>query len=230
MHILLIGASGMVGQAALVACRQDPRVTQLTALVRKPLGITGGKVREVLCPDLFAIVTVVDQLGTPDACLFCAGVSSVGMSEAEYTRATYELTLVVAKVLAALNPALHFLYVSGSGTDATESGKTMWARVKGATENALRGLPFAGLALFRPAYIQPLDGVRSSVGWYNTIYAIFKPFYPLLKWLAAHYVTDSGTLGRAMIAAVQPGTGTAVYETADINRIGALSGNVASRA
>jgi hypothetical protein len=215
----------MVGQAALVACRQDPRVTQVTALVRKPLGIVGGKVREVLCPDLFAIVTVVDQLGTPDACLFCAGVSSVGMSEAEYTRVTYDLTLVVAKALAALNPALHFLYVSGSGTDATESGKTMWARVKGSTENALRALHFAGLALFRPGYIQPLAGVRSTVGWYNTIYAILKPFYPVLKRLAGNYVTDSVILGRAMIAAVQPGMGIAVYETADINRIGSLSGS-----
>jgi uncharacterized protein YbjT (DUF2867 family) len=224
MHILLTGASGMVGQAALAACRQDDRVAQVTAVVRSPLGIAGDKVRELVCPDLFDIAGIANQLGTPDACLFCAGVSSVGMSEADYRRATYDLTLAVATVLVGINPAMHFLYVSGAGTDSTEKGRSMWARVKGSTENALAKLGFAGVALFRPGYIQPLDGVRSKVAWYNALYAVLKPFYPFVKRVAGKYATDTGTLGRAMLAAVQPNVPTAIYESADINRIGALPG------
>jgi uncharacterized protein YbjT (DUF2867 family) len=221
MHILLTGTSGMVGQAALAACRRDPRISLVTALVRSPLGVAGGKVREVVCPDLFAIDTIANQLGKPDACLFCAGVTSVGMAEADYRRATYDLTLAVAKVLVVLNPAMHFLYVSGTGTDSTEKSRSMWARVKGQTENALTRLGFAGVALFRPGYIQPLNGVRSKVGWYNGVYAVLKPVYPFVKRVAGKYATDTDTLGRAMLAAVQPGVPTAIYETADINRMGA---------
>jgi uncharacterized protein YbjT (DUF2867 family) len=220
MHILLTGASGMVGQAALAACRQDSRVTQVTALVRRPLGVASGKIRELVCPDLFALGTIADQLGAPDACLFCAGVTSFGMSEADYRRATYDLTLAVARVLAGLNPAMHFLYVSGAGTDSSERGRSVWARVKGSTENALTRLGFAGVALFRPGYIQPLHGIRSKTAWYNAAYAIVGPIYPLIKWAAGKYATDTDTLGRAMLAAVQPGVQTRVYESADINRIG----------
>jgi len=211
----------MVGQAALRACNLDPRVTRVTALVRTPLGIGGGKVKELRCPDLFAIGMIADQLGAPDACLFCAGVSSVGMAEADYRRATYDLTLAVARVLAGVNPAMRFLYVSGSGTDSTEKGRSMWARVKGATENALTRLGFAGVALFRPGYIQPLHGVRSKVGWYNAMYGVLTPVYPFFRRVAGKYFTDTETLGRAMLAAVQPGVATAVYESVDINRIGA---------
>lgn len=220
MYILLTGASGMVGQAALAACRQDPRVSQVTALARSPLGIGGGNVRELLCADLFKIADIANQLGKPDACLFCAGVTSVGMSEADYRRATYDLTLTVAKVLVGINPAMHFLYVSGTGTDSTEKGRAMWARVKGATENALTRLGFAGVALFRPGYIQPLNGVHSKVGWYNAVYAVLGPVYPLVKRAAVKYATDTDTLGRAMLAAVQPNAPTRIYENADINRIG----------
>jgi uncharacterized protein YbjT (DUF2867 family) len=220
MKILLTGASGMVGQAALAACIADPAVTEVVALVRKPLGIDHPRVKEVVCLNLFKLVRVLDQIGKPDACLFCAGVSSVGMTEAVYRRDTYEMTLAVARELYGLNPAMHFLYVSGVGTDSTEKGNTMWARVKGATENALTKIGFAGVALFRPGYIQPLGGVKSKVGWYNAIYMVAAPLYPLLKKLFPRAVTDTRTLGRAMLAAVQPGMPTAVYEPADINRIG----------
>lgn len=220
MKILLTGASGMVGQAALAACIADPRVTEVIALVRSPLNLTHGKVRELLCPDLFQLATIADQLGAPDACLCCAGVSSVGMSEPDYRHQTYDLTLAVARVCIAINPSMHFLYVTGVGTDSTEKGKTMWARVKGATENALTQLGFAGVALFRPGYIQPLAGVKSKVGWYNTIYAIAAPLYPFLKRTFPNHVTDTVTLGRAMLAAVQPNVPTAIYEPVDINRVG----------
>jgi uncharacterized protein YbjT (DUF2867 family) len=211
----------MVGQAALRACVEDTRVSRVSALVRKPLGIAGGNVKEIVCPDLFALAEVAEQIGKPDACLFCAGVSSVGMSEADYRHATYDLTLAVATFLVGINPAMHFLYVSGAGTDSTEKGRSMWARVKGATENALLRLGFAGVALFRPGYIQPLHGVRSKVGWYNTVYAILRPLYPLVHKAFGRFATDTDTLGRAMLTAVQPDMPSAVYESADINRIGA---------
>ena len=221
MRILLIGASGMVGQAALQACLADVRVTEVVALVRAPLGIAGGKVREVVCPDFFHLESVAAQLGTPDACLFCAGVSAFNRrGAAEYRRITYDMTLAVAKVLVQLSPAMRFLYVTGTGTDSSEKGRSMWARVKGATENALLRLGFAGVALFRPGYIQPLPGVRSKVGWYNTFYSVLRPAYPLLQRLAPQYVTDSTTLGRAMLAAVQPGAPTGVFESDAINRLG----------
>jgi uncharacterized protein YbjT (DUF2867 family) len=220
MHILLTGASGMVGQGALAACIADPAVTQVTALVRAPLGIAGGKVTELLCSDLFQIATVADQLGIPDACLFCAGVSSVGMSEADYRRTTYDLTLAVAQFLFTVNPRLSFLYVSGSGTDSTEKGRSMWARVKGATENALLRIGFPTVALFRPGYIHPLDGVRSKVGWYNTIYTLLGPAYPLFRRLFPNAFTDTRALGRAMLAAIQPNAPTRVYEPREINRTG----------
>ena len=211
----------MVGQAALAGCLADPRVTQVTIVVRKPLGRTHPKLTEVICLNLFKLMRVRDQLGQPDACLFCAGVSSVGMSEAAYRRETFEMTLAVARELYSLNPNMHFLYVSGVGTDSTEKGSSMWARVKGATENSLIKQGFAGVALFRPGFIQPLDGVKSKTGWYNAIYAIAAPIYPLLKRLFPKQVTDTVTLGRAMIAAVQPNMPTAIYEPADINRLGA---------
>jgi len=211
----------MVGQAALAACLEDPRVTLVTTLVRKPLGHTHPKLKEVVCLNLFKVVRVLDQLGQPDACLFCVGVSSVGMNEAAYRRETFEMTMAVARDLYALNPNMHFLYVSGANTDSTEKGSSMWARVKGATENALTRLGFTGVALFRPGYIQPLAGVKSKVGWYNTVYAIAAPLYPTLKRLFPRHVTDTVTLGRAMLAAVQPNMPTAIYEPADINRLGA---------
>jgi uncharacterized protein YbjT (DUF2867 family) len=222
MHVLLIGASGMVGQAALAACRQDPRVSRVTALVRSPLGIAGGTVREVLCPDLLEIAGVANELGIPDACLYCAGVSSIGMSESKYRRITYDLTLAVAAYLVGLNPGMRFLYVSGLGTDPV--GRPMWARVKGATETALTKLGFAGVALFRPGYIQPVGGVRPRVFWYGAVCTLIKPVYPLLKRFATRYATDTETLGRAMLAAVQPRASTAIYDPARINRIGGISG------
>jgi uncharacterized protein YbjT (DUF2867 family) len=211
----------MVGQSALAACRADGRVSEVTAIVRTPLGIAGGNVREVVCPDLFQIESVMAQLGTPDACLFCAGVSAVGHTEAEYRRITYDMTLTVANALVQLSPAMRFLYVTGTGTDSSERGRQMWARVKGATENALLRLGFAAVVLFRPGYIQPLGGLRSKVGWYNTFYTVLRPVYPLLKLVGANYVTDSETLGRAMLAAVQPGGPSGVIESAGINRLGA---------
>jgi len=220
MRILLIGASGMVGQSALEACRADGRIQEVAAVVRAPLGIAGSKVREVVCPDLFQIESVAGKLGAPDACLFCAGVSSLRRSEAEYRRITYDLTLTVAKVLVRIAPGMRFLYVSGSGTDSSEWGRQMWARVKGATENALLRVGFAGVALFRPGYIQPARGMRSKVEWYNAFYTILRPVYPLLKLVGPNYVTDSETLGRAMIAAVEPGAATGVVESKQINRLG----------
>jgi putative NADH-flavin reductase len=226
MQILLVGASGMVGQAALAPCAQDERVSRVTAVVRRPLGHAGqaasGKLHEVLCSDMFQLDTVADQLGTPDACLFCAGVSAVGLSETEYRRLTYDLTLSVARVLVERWPSMRFLYVSGQGSDSTEMGRAMWARVKGATENALLRIGFAEAVSFRPGYIQPLGGIRSKTGWYNTFYAVLRPVYPLLRRVVPNHVTDTTTLGRAMLAAVQPDGPhfDRPIETSGINELG----------
>jgi uncharacterized protein YbjT (DUF2867 family) len=225
MQVLVIGASGMVGQAALAACLRDERVSRVTTVVRRPPAATlHHKLHPVLCADLFELESVADQLGSPDACLFCAGVSAVGVSPDAYRRLTYDMTLSVAQVLVERWPGMRFLYVSGQGTDSTETGRAMWARVKGATENRLLAMGFAEAICFRPGYIQPLDGIRSKTGWYNTFYRILRPIYPLLRRLAPGSVTDTTALGRAMLAAIQPDGPhfPAPVETAQIHRLGHL--------
>src|SRR5918912_964638 len=147
----------------------------------------------------------------PDVAL---GVTAAGMSEAEYTRVTYDLTLAVARTLARLTPGMTFVYVSGAGTDATERGRTMWARVKGRTENALLALPFRAAYMFRPGLVQPVEGARSRTAWYRVLYAIAAPLLPLLRRLFPNSVTTSAEVGRAMLAVARRGYGTRVLESA----------------
>jgi hypothetical protein len=158
-----------------------------------------------------------------DACFFCVGVSALGMSEAEYTRLTYDLTLGVARTLLRTSPDLTFVYVSGTGTDSSEKGRMMWARVKGRTENALLSMPFRAAYMFRPGAIMPLHGIRSSTRWYNLAYAVIGPIYPLLRRIAPTMITTTEQLGRAMIAVARNGYSTHVLETADINRLSTWS-------
>jgi uncharacterized protein YbjT (DUF2867 family) len=158
LHILITGATGMVGEGVLLECLRDPRVTTVTHLGRRACGHRHEKLREVLVPDLSQLKAVRDQLTGIDACFFCAGISSVGMKEAEYTHITYNITLAVAHTLLGLNPNLVFTYVSGGGTDSSEKGRIMWARVKGRTENDLSKLPFRGVYLFRPGILKPVPG------------------------------------------------------------------------
>ncbi|CAN5725736.1 epimerase [soil metagenome] len=219
MRVLIFGASGMVGQGVLRECVQDAAVIDVLCVGRSALPRVSGKVKELVCGDLFDLTTVEGQLAGFDACFFCLGVSSGGMSEPEYRRLTYDLTLSIARTLVRLNPGMIFEYVSGASTDSTEKGSTMWARVKGQTENALLGLGFKGAYMFRPGMIQPLDGIQSKTKSYRILYSILGPLLPLLKRLFPKYVTSTQEVGRAMIAVAKHGYAKTVIEADEIGAI-----------
>ena len=218
MKVILLGATGMVGQSALRECLLDSGVDSVLALGRTPTGTEHPKLREMVRTDLFDLTPVAEQLSGYDACLFCLGVSSAGMSEQAYLRVTYDLTLSVARTLADVNPGMRFLYVSGTGTDSSERGRVMWARVKGRTENGLLKLPLDAY-MFRPGFIQPQHGVRSKTAMYRAMYAVTGPLYPVLRRIAPRMVTSSEVLGRAMVAVAANGAPKRILETSDINAI-----------
>jgi uncharacterized protein YbjT (DUF2867 family) len=219
MNVLLFGATGMVGQGVLRACLTAPDVALVQTVGRLATGQQNSRLREVVQPDLFDCQAIADELKGFDACFFCLGVSSAGMSEANYSRLTYDLTLAVAQVLAPLNPAMTFIYVSGAGTDSTEQGRSMWARVKGRTENALQRLPFKAVYLFRPGVIQPLDGIRSKTTSYQRFYSLVGPLLTPLRRLLPNAVLTTRIMGEAMLNAVRHGAGKAVLEPADIRAL-----------
>jgi uncharacterized protein YbjT (DUF2867 family) len=222
VRVILFGATGMVGQGVLRECLLDPDVEHVLLVGRSSLG-THGKLAEIVRADLFDLSPIADQLSGYDACFFCLGVSAAGMKERDYERVTYDLTLSVASTLVRFNPAMTFIYVSGAGTDSTERGRRRWGRVKGKTENALLRLPFKGAYMFRPGYIQPLHGVRAKTGWYNAVYAIMAPLYPLGKVLFPNSVLTTEQLGRAMLCVAKLGSPKPVLEAPDINGISASS-------
>lgn len=221
MHVLLYGATGMIGRGTLRECLLAPDVQRITAVVRKPTGHKKQKLREVVVPDVADSTALRDELRTVDACFFCLGVSSLGMSETAYTAVTYDLTLAVARTLSQANPNATFIYVSGAGTDSTERGRSMWARVKGRTENELLRLPFRGAYMFRPGAIIPLHGIRSATTWYNVMYAVLRPILPVLRRVAPNSVTTTEEVGRAMLEVARNGYPSRVLEMADIRRAGA---------
>lgn len=215
MRAILFGASGMVGQGVLRVCEATAEVTEVLAVVRRPLGHASGKVRELVRPEFFDWSDIGDAFAGYDACFFCAGVSAVGMSHMEYTFATFELTLSVAKAVLKASPNAVFMYVSGQGTNA--NGRAMWARVKGETEDALMGMPFRDVYCFRPGFIQPVNGERSKVAWYNTVYRLLGFAYPVLRQLAGSWVTSTEELGEAMLAVATQGFPKRVLENRDIH-------------
>jgi uncharacterized protein YbjT (DUF2867 family) len=219
VKVVLFGATGMVGQGVLRECLINAEVESVLAVVRNASLPPSGKLREIVHQDVYDLAAIEDRLTGYDACFFCLGVSSVGMQEETYRRVTYELTVSVAKTLARLNPTMTFIYVSGAGTDSTERGRSMWARVKGRTENALLQMPFKAVFLFRPAYIQPLHGIRTKTRWYGAAYAVMRPFYPLWKILFPNYVTTTECIGRAMLNVTMRGFTQPVLENRDINRM-----------
>lgn len=222
MNILLFGATGMVGQAALRGCLNDPEVTLVQTVGRKSTGLRHEKLRELVHADLYHYEEIEGQLAPFDACFFCLGVSSSGMAEDEYTRITYDLTMAAAQTLSRLNPRMTFLYVSGAGTDGTEKGSVMWARVKGRTENAISRLPFEGAYALRPAAILPEDGERSSTPLYRIAYSLLRPLWPVLRSLAPNYVITTRELSRAMLYLAKYGAGQRVLESTDLRRYGNL--------
>ncbi|MDE1166461.1 MAG: NAD(P)H-binding protein [Pseudomonas sp.] len=214
MKVLLFGATGMVGQGVLRECLLADDVAQVTIVGRSPSGLGHAKLREVVLPDLFDYRDVA--LEGFDACFFCLGVSSAGISEAQYTRLTHDLTLAAAQALARLNRQMTFVYVSGAGTDSSEQGTSMWARVKGRTENALLRLPFKAVYLLRPGFIQPLHGAQSKTRSYRLLYSLIKPLNPLLKRILGRRMASTESMGRAMLNLARHGAPTAVLEAAAI--------------
>jgi uncharacterized protein YbjT (DUF2867 family) len=217
VKVVLFGATGMVGQGVLRECLLDANVEGVLAIVRNSSLPKHEKLHEIVHKDLSHLSTIEGTLSGYDACFFCLGVSALGMKEEMYRRVTYDLTISVARTLVKLNPKMTFIYVSGAGTDSTERGRLMWARVKGRTENALLQMPFKAVYLFRPAYIQPLHGIRTKTRWYGAAYALMRPLYPLWKMLFPNYVTTTECVGLAMLSVTKRGFPKPVLENRDIN-------------
>jgi hypothetical protein len=215
MKVILFGATGMVGQGVLRGCLLDPDVESVLTIGRKPSGVSHPKLRDLVRPDMFDFKVSADELNGYDACFFCLGVSSVGMSEAEYTHLTYDLTLGWAQALVRVNPAIRFLYVSGMGT----GGKSMWAKVKGRTESDLIAfLPES--IMIRLGALRPMHGERSKSPGGGVLLTVLSPFWPILQWLWPKGVITTEELGRAMILAARNGGPKRVLESADLVALG----------
>ena len=219
MKVMLFGATGMVGQGVLRECLRDPDVERVLAVGRSPTGQHDAKLDELIHDNFLDYSAVESRLSGYDACFFCLGVTSVGLTEERYRHLTYDITMAAATTLAKLNPQMVFVYVTGRGTDSTEQGRLMWARIKGKTENDLLKLPFKAAYMFRPAGIQPLHGVRSKTAWYQAAYTVAAPLLTLLNRIAPNYMTTTEQVGRAMIAVARNGYPKPVLESEDINRL-----------
>ncbi len=210
----------MVGQGVLRECLLDPDLEAVLTIGRTPTGQKHQKLRELAHQNLMDFSAIEGELSGYDACFFCLGVTSARTAEQDYERITYGIPVAAANSLVKLNPNMTFVYVSGAGADSSEKGSTMWARVKGKAENALLAMPFKGVYVFRPAYIQPLHGIRSRTKLYNLLYVVVGPMYPLWRRLAPKYVTTTEQLARAMIQAAKAGGPKHLLESEDINQIG----------
>lgn len=216
LSVVVFGASGMVGQGALRQCLLDEGVQQVLCVGRTGTGVQHPKLRELVLPDLFDYSQCDADLNGFDACFFCLGISAARLSEAAYTRITFDLTLAAAQTLARLNPGMTFIYVSGAGTDSSEKGRVMWARIKGRTENALLRLPFRAAFMLRPAGIQPMHGERSKTRLYRHAYQLTRPLLPLLRRVAPGLMTTTEELGRLMIHLARHGAPKQVLKGRDI--------------
>lgn len=202
----------MVGEGVLYECLQHPEVEMVLVINRKPCSISHPKLKEIIHTDFFDLLPVESMLSGYNSCFFCAGVSSVGMKEPEYTRITYELTMNFAQTLNRLNPDMTFCYVSGAGTDSSEKGRMMWARVKGKTENDLMKLQFKNVYAFRPAFMKPIKGQKNAPEFLKYILWL----YPALHALFPEYFGTLSDVGLAMINCAISGTGKKVLEAKDI--------------
>ena len=215
IRAIITGATGMVGEGVLHECLQHPDVEKVLVINRKPGGIVHPKLTEILHKDFFDLTPIETQLAGYNACFFCLGVSSVGMNETEYNRLTYDLTLHAAQLLTRLNPDMTFCYVSGTGTDSTAQGRSMWARVKGKTENALMQLPFKKAYMFRPGFMKPTAGLKNVKSYYRFIAWM----YPVGRSLFPAFFSTLQELALAMIKSVSIGYEKPVLEVKDIVRL-----------
>jgi len=219
MKVVIFGASGMVGKGVLLECLDYQTISSVVVVGRSPCGVKDAKVEEIIHSDFTDFGPVEGRLGGMDACFFCLGVSAAGLSEEDYRHVTFDFTIHTAEALARLNPEMVFCYVSGAGTDSSEKGRTMWARVKGMTENRLLKMPFKAAYVFRPGYIQPMKGVRSKTRLYQATYTILAPLYPIWRALFPTFVTTTEKVGLAMVRVAENGFPESVLETRDINAL-----------
>ncbi|TCR64994.1 NAD-dependent epimerase/dehydratase family protein [Bosea sp. BK604] len=219
MRVLIFGATGMVGQGALRECLLDDGVSEVVTLGRSATGQRHPKLREIVHADLLDYSTIEGELAGFDACFFCLGVASAGMSEADYSGITYDIPLAAAQALLPLNPGMTFVHVSGASADSSEQGRVMWARVKGRTENALLRLPFRAVYVMRPGAIRPLHGIKSRTMAYRVLYGALAPILPALQQWLPRWVTSTEQIGKAMLALVRKGWPKRIVECDDINRL-----------
>jgi uncharacterized protein YbjT (DUF2867 family) len=217
MNVVIFGATGMVGQAALRESLLDPGVERVLTVGRTPTGQKHDKLRELVLADLTNYSGVEADLTGYDACFFCLGISSAGMSEADYRRVTVDIAVAAGRTLVAVNPGMTFILVSGTGADSTGTSHTMWARVKGEAENAVFALPFKAVYAFRPSFIRPMHGITSRTRSYRVLYAILRPLVPLVMVLFPRQVTTTERIGRAMLNVVRHGAPKRILDTPDIN-------------
>jgi len=199
MNILLFGATGMVGQGVLRECLLDPSVQLVGTIGRTATGQQNPKLREIVLKDLSNYAPIEEKLTGLDACFFCLGISASGMTEDAYERITYGITIAAAETLSRLNPRMVFIYVSGAGTDSSEKGRMMWARVKGKTENALLHMPFAAAYMFRPGFIEPAHGEISRTKLYRALFVVAKPLLPILRAIFPNQILTTEQIARAML-------------------------------
>lgn len=214
--VIITGATGMVGEGVLIECLAHPRISEVLSVSRKSCGRSHPKLKEHLLPDFLSLDNEDQNLSGYDACFFCAGVSSVGMKEAEYSRITYDTTIHFAKVLLQQNPQMTFIYVSGAGTDSSEKGRSMWARVKGQTENALAKMPFKNVYNFRPGFMKLTPGQKNALRMYKYVGWM----YPFLKVALPKSTSTMKQVGQAMINSLITGSDKQILEVRDINKLG----------
>jgi uncharacterized protein YbjT (DUF2867 family) len=220
MKVIIFGATGMVGQGVLRECLLEDEISPLLSVGRTATGIASPKLHELEYADVSDFGPIESRLAGFDACFFCLGISSAGMKEADYERLTYGITLAAARTLSRLNPEMVFIYVSGAGTDSSEQGQVMWARVKGRTENALLRLPFKGAYMFRPGVTRPMHGSVSKTRSYRFLYAVMAPILPILQWALPSSILSTEIVGRAMIGVAKGGYSRQILEATDIYAAG----------
>jgi hypothetical protein len=219
MKVIITGSTGMVGKGVLLECLDDKRVEEVLIVNRSSLKMQHPKLKEVLLQDFNNPNSIKEQLKGYDVVFYCLGISASGLKEDEYRKITYDYTLSFAKAYQQVNSEGSFFYVSGTGTDSSEKGRMMWARVKGKTENDLLKMGFKHALMFRPGAIRPMRGIKSRTALYQNIYTVINPFWGFLEWTMGDSLTNTSLIGQAMINGIEKGSKTVHLENKEINHL-----------